>query len=85
MLRRRRAKATSEIAQALHCSAGETVLNVMLVHCEDEKPIQLEDRFVSPAFAPHLLEQDFYPSYEEDSHNTLIDHWFLDQIQTRTT
>lgn len=31
----------------------------MIVRFEDTIPVQLEQRFVTPIFAPHYLEQDF--------------------------
>ncbi|MEV0433372.1 histidine utilization repressor [Nocardia sp. NPDC050413] len=36
-----------------------TVFHSLLVHREDEVPIQLEDRYVNPAQAPDYLAQDF--------------------------
>ncbi|NNH75960.1 histidine utilization repressor [Nocardia uniformis] len=37
----------------------DTVFHSLLVHFEDDVPIQVEDRFVAPAVAPGYLEQDF--------------------------
>jgi GntR family histidine utilization transcriptional repressor len=31
----------------------------VLVHAEDDMPVQIEDRYVSPAAAPEYLAQDF--------------------------
>jgi GntR family transcriptional regulator, histidine utilization repressor len=38
---------------------GATVFHSVLVHFEDDTPIQVEDRFVNPAEAPDYLAQDF--------------------------
>ncbi|MFZ2527502.1 MAG: histidine utilization repressor [Rhodococcus sp. (in: high G+C Gram-positive bacteria)] len=43
----------------LHGALGPRVFHSVLVHFEDDTPIQLEDRFVDPAQAPEYLEQDF--------------------------
>ncbi len=51
--------ADSVIAQDLGVAEGSPVFHSKLVHFEDGLPIQLEDRFVNPAVAPHYLEQDF--------------------------
>ena len=52
-------KATAEIAELLHLETGDEVNHVMLIHFENELPIQLEDRYVSVRFAPELLTTDF--------------------------
>lgn len=51
--------ADERIAAALRTKAGNDVLHVKLVHFESGVPIQLEDRYVVPSFAPELLDQDF--------------------------
>ncbi|MBF6142438.1 HTH-type transcriptional repressor YvoA [Nocardia farcinica] len=38
---------------------GGNVFHSLIVHFEDDLPIQVEDRYVNPAEAPHYLEQDF--------------------------
>ncbi|GAA1658646.1 histidine utilization repressor [Nonomuraea maheshkhaliensis] len=43
----------------LRAAAGPTVFRTLIVHFEDDTPIQLEDRLVNPAGAPHYLERDF--------------------------
>ncbi len=40
-------------------TVGATVFHSVLVHFEDDTPIQVEDRFVNPAEAPGYLTQDF--------------------------
>lgn len=51
--------ADAATAAALHIDTGSPVCHVMLVHCEDGLPIQLEDRYVVVDFAPEFLRQDF--------------------------
>lgn len=48
-----------ELAEMLESDPGKTVFHSVIVHHEDEAPIQLEDRFVNAAMAPEYLEQDF--------------------------
>ena len=48
-----------ETADALPTTVGDTVYFVRIVHEESNVPIQLEDRFVVPDFAPEFLQQDF--------------------------
>lgn len=57
----RRAKVTADVetAAALQVEHGSSLYHVLLVHYEDGKPIQIEDRYVVLDFAPHFLEQDF--------------------------
>ncbi|MGB3697286.1 MAG: histidine utilization repressor [Gordonia sp. (in: high G+C Gram-positive bacteria)] len=40
-------------------AAGATVFHSVLVHYEDDRPIQVEDRLVDPEQAPEYLSQDF--------------------------
>jgi GntR family histidine utilization transcriptional repressor len=44
---------------ALKMKPGSALLHVRLVHFENGVPIQLEDRYVLPEFAPEFLQQDF--------------------------
>ena len=59
VVRQIRQPAAEEVARALHISEGSDVFNILLVHCEDDVPIQVEDRYVVTEFAPAFLEQDF--------------------------
>ena len=54
-----RVPADDRVAGALRTKPGDDVLHVKLVHFESGVPIQLEDRYVVPSFAPELLEQDY--------------------------
>jgi GntR family histidine utilization transcriptional repressor len=55
----RKTPADKNAAEVLRCRVGEPLLHVRLVHFEDDTPIQLEDRYVVPTFAPGFLAQDF--------------------------
>ncbi len=59
VLRQSRQRARGEIAKALHVDQGVSVFHLLLVHFENEIPIQIEDRHVLADFAPACLEQDF--------------------------
>jgi len=51
--------ATADLAKALYIEVGADIYHSIMVHHENGKPIQLEDRFVNPALAPDYLKQDF--------------------------
>jgi GntR family histidine utilization transcriptional repressor len=51
--------ARGEVARALHVEQGTDVFHLLLVHCENGSPIQVEDRHVLANFAPECLQQDF--------------------------
>jgi GntR family histidine utilization transcriptional repressor len=51
--------ARGEIAEALHVKEGTDVFHLLLVHSENQVPIQVEDRYVLASFAPGCLDQDF--------------------------
>lgn len=59
VLARDRVPADASSASALDVDAGETLLHARLVHEESGVPIQLEDRYVLPDFAPDFLDQDY--------------------------
>ena len=59
VLRQSLQHARGEIAKALHVKQGTDVFHLLLVHCENSTPIQVEDRYVLARFAPDCLEQDF--------------------------
>lgn len=46
-------------ATELEMAPGAPVFHSVIVHYEDERPIQVEDRYVKPAFAPDYPRQDF--------------------------
>jgi GntR family histidine utilization transcriptional repressor len=54
-----RTAAPPDIAEALDLPQGAPVFHSIIVHREDDRPIQVEDRYVNPALAPEYLKQDF--------------------------
>jgi GntR family histidine utilization transcriptional repressor len=57
LLRRERADAAT--AHLLGLAKGAALFHSLIVHCENDVPVQVEDRHVNPAFAPGYLAQDF--------------------------
>ena len=51
--------ADENAAAALHLEPGAPLLHARIVHFSDGNPVQLEDRYVVPGFAPEFLGQDF--------------------------
>lgn len=47
------------LATEMNVVPGSTVFHSLLVHRENGRPLQIEDRYVNPLFAPNYLEQDF--------------------------
>ena len=47
------------LATELNMSPGMAAFHSILLHRENGRPIQIEDRYVNPSFAPDYLEQDF--------------------------
>lgn len=52
-------QATAPIAIALGIKPGDDVDYLVISHLEDDKPIQLEERYVNPLLVNQFLEQDF--------------------------
>ncbi|HWT63649.1 MAG TPA: histidine utilization repressor [Ochrobactrum sp.] len=48
-----------DLADALEISIGLPIFHSIILHYEDDVPIQLEDRFVNAVVAPDYLSQDF--------------------------
>lgn len=51
--------AGSERALALDMREGQKVFHSLIVHFENDIPVQIEDRFVNALVAPEYLQQDF--------------------------
>lgn len=51
--------AGSDIARWLQQPAGSAVFHALVLHTENDVPVQLEDRYVAADFAPDFLAQDF--------------------------
>jgi GntR family histidine utilization transcriptional repressor len=47
------------LATQLGLSVGDAVFHSLIVHHENDAPLQCEDRFVNPACAPDYLQTDF--------------------------
>jgi GntR family histidine utilization transcriptional repressor len=54
-----RTTAGREIAERLRLRAGAAVFHSLIVHCENDLPIQAEDRWVCTQGAPRYGDQDF--------------------------
>ena len=52
-------EAIAPIAIALNVEIGETVYHSVVVHNDNGKPVQVEERFVNPHIIPDYLQQDF--------------------------
>ena len=47
------------VAQSLEIASGIEVMHTLIVHFEDDQPIQIEERYVNPVVAPKYLDNDF--------------------------
>ena len=54
-----KARASELLARQFELAPGQPLFHSVIVHFENEVPIQVEDRWVNPACAPAYLEQDF--------------------------
>lgn len=54
-----RTAADPALATAFAVARGTTLFHSLIVHYENDAPIQIEDRWVNPAVAPDYLNQDF--------------------------
>jgi GntR family histidine utilization transcriptional repressor len=52
-------RANEAMAAPFGLPAGRTLFHSLIVHFENDLPIQLEDRWVNAALAPDYMEQDF--------------------------
>jgi len=59
LLCREVALAPAEVAAQFGMAAGRRLFHTIIVHAENDLPVQLEDRYVDPARAPAYLDQDF--------------------------
>ncbi len=51
--------ASSHLAPQFELAVGSALFHSLIVHFENDVPIQIEDRWVNPAVAPDYLTQDF--------------------------
>lgn len=54
-----RARAGDVLARRFGLKTGSTLFHSVVVHFENDQPIQVEDRYVNPQAAPDYLAQDF--------------------------
>jgi len=54
-----RRKVGEGMARAFELKAGAPLFHSLIVHFENETPIQVEDRWVNPQAAPDYMQQDF--------------------------
>lgn len=52
-------EADAALGERMGVAAKATLFHSSIVHCENDIPLQLEDRYVSPAAAPGYLKNDF--------------------------
>jgi GntR family histidine utilization transcriptional repressor len=52
-------KPSAGVLEQLEMPANSAVFHSVIVHYENDIPVQLEERFVNPVIAPHYLKQDF--------------------------
>ncbi|MFS2223367.1 histidine utilization repressor [Pantoea sp. B65] len=52
-------KADPEQAAVLGLATGQSIFHSLIIHYENELPVQLEDRLVNPLMAPDYLQQDY--------------------------
>lgn len=52
-------RADADLGQAFSIRRGSKLFYSEVVHYENNVPVQLEERFISPLFAPRFLDQDF--------------------------
>ncbi|RLV58279.1 histidine utilization repressor [Parashewanella curva] len=71
----RKEPALPEVAAALEIETGSEVYYSMLIHFEQQKPLQLEYRYINPKIAPNYLQQDFL---------TITPHEYLSQAAPLT-
>lgn len=55
----REERATRFVARRMQLTPGASVFHAVLVHYQDEEPIQIEDRHVNPAVAPAFMQAGF--------------------------
>jgi len=54
-----RVKTSSSLAADFDLAVGKALFHSVVVHFENDLPIQVEDRFVNPAVAPDYMQLDF--------------------------
>jgi GntR family histidine utilization transcriptional repressor len=78
MLSLGRTSAGMDVANALNLKLGESVFHSVCIHCEDNVPVQLEDRYVNPHVAPDFLAQDYT---KQTPSSYLVDNVAFDEME----
>jgi len=70
---------TPELIAAFEFRKRRRVFHSLVVHYEDDRPVQLEERFVNPALVPGYLDQDFgmtttYDYLQQSTPLTEVEH-----------
>jgi len=55
----KKVKAKRELAKRMEVSIGDQLFHIVVVHFQDDVPIQLESRYVNPKIVPEFLTIDF--------------------------
>jgi GntR family histidine utilization transcriptional repressor len=55
----RETTASKDIAKRMEIKPGTRVFHIILIHYQDEIPIQIENRYLNPAWAPEFMQVDF--------------------------
>lgn len=55
----KRERATAALAARFRVAVGAPIFHTLIVHFENDVPLQCEDRYVNPACAPGYLDADF--------------------------
>lgn len=68
-----------ELIVAFEFGRSQPVFHSLVIHFENDSPVQLEERFVNPAIAPGYLEQDFtttttYDYLQQSTPLTEVEH-----------
>jgi len=71
-------KASRQILDQLELPSNSVVFHSVIVHYENDVPVQLEDRFVNPVIAPNYLKQDFT---KMTTHRYLVDCATITEIE----
>jgi GntR family histidine utilization transcriptional repressor len=66
VIRVERVRAAAALAEDFRIAARSELFCSVIVHYEDERPVQLEDRYVLPRLAPDYLELDFSTTTPSD-------------------
>lgn len=78
ILKLQKQKSSAAVCEKLELPLNGNVFHSVIVHCENDIPVQLEERFVNPIIAPHYLKQDFTKT---TTHRYLVDCAAITEIE----